>query len=198
MAELKPTAKFEAQNKTEVNPVAEKAQIEAKPEVKKEEKKAEAKPVVKKVRRNFALVNGLNLHISTKVGAHICDAIRYKNIDKAITFMEEVAAGKKAVAMNNRQVGHRHDAGMMAGRYPMTAAKEFIKLLKNLKANTIYHEIELETAIVSQAMCNQATRPFKRGGARAKRSHVRLMLEKNKRIENKKADNKNKTGEKKK
>jgi len=187
MAEEKTDKKMEEQKpeQKKEEPITEK-----KAEQKQETKKGEGKFAPKKAKRDFAIVNGLNLHISTKVGAHICDAIRYKDIDTAMEYIDQVAAGKKAVKMNNREVGHRHDAGMMAGRYPMTAAKEFVKLLKNLKANAVYHEVELEKAIISKAICNMASRPYKRGGAQAKRSHVMLMLEKK---EEKKQNDKNKS-----
>ncbi len=186
MAEETKKPEIKSEQKPEVK--AEEIKKEDKVEQKKDEKKPEAKPNAKKSKRDFALMNGLNIHLSTKTGAHICDAIRYKDIDSAIEYMERVAAGKQAVKMNNREVGHRHDAGMMAGRYSITAAKEFLKLLKQLRANAIYHEIELEKAVISKAVCNMASRPFKRGGARAKRSHVMLMLEKKK--EDKKSNKK--------
>ena len=186
------------ENETKKQPEIKQEEKKAEPKVdakseKIDEKKQEKKIEVKKTKKDYAMVNGLGLPISTKVGAHICDSIRYKNIDKAIEYLEQVAAGKKAVKMNNREVGHRHDAGMMAGRYPVDASKEFLKLLRHLKANAIYNELELETSIISQAVCNKAAAPYKRGGGKAKRSHLMLMLGKNTKLavkENKKSDNK--------
>ena len=102
--------------------------------------------------------------------------IRYKDLDTAIKMIEEVIVMRRAVGMNNRQVGHKHQAGIMAGRYPITAAKEFLRMLKHLKANAVYNELELEKCRLSECVCNMAGRPYKRGGARAKRSHVMLKL----------------------
>ena len=42
------------------------------------------------------------------------------------------------------EIPHRKGKGMMSGRYPLNAVKDFIMLLKSLKANAINHEIELE------------------------------------------------------
>ena len=96
--------------------------------------------------------------------------------------------------MNNREVGHRHGKGIMAGRYPIEAVKEFIKLVKQLKANALHHEVEIEKCVIS-CKANKAPRPFKKGGARAKRAHIFLKLEKTKENKNKmnKMENKSKT-----
>ncbi len=149
-----------------------KKQEEHKHEEKKETKKHEHK------KKNYAAVNGLNLSISTKEGLHICDMIRYKKVDDAIKMVEEVTKMKRAVPMHNREVGHKK--GMMGGRYPVRCAKAILLLLKQLKANAIYNEMEIEDSIISQAITNMASAPFKRGGARAKRAHVFFKLGPNK------------------
>lgn len=156
---------------------------------KHEEKKAENKKQEPK-KRAYACLNGNNLSISTKEGLHICDMIRYKKVDDAIKMCEEVTTMKRAVPMHNRECGHKK--GMMGGRYPVNASKEFVKLLKNLRANAIYHGLEIENCIISECKTNMAARPYKRGGAKAKRSHVFLKLEPNKKKAVVKAENKNK------
>jgi large subunit ribosomal protein L22 len=166
--------------------------VEAKTDVKPEEKKQDKKEIKVEKKKNYALVNANNLHLSTKVGAHICDMIRYKKIDTAIEMIEQVIRMKRAVGMNNRQVGHKHDAGIMAGRYPVDASKEFLPLLKALKANAVHNELELEKYIIGFCKTNKASRPFKRGGSRMKRSHVTIRLELNKRLEQAKPKEKKK------
>jgi len=159
--------------------------MENKTETKHEEKKKEVK--VEKKKRNDVSVQGLGLHMSPKAGKHICDMIRGKDVELAIKLMEGVISMKRAVPMNNREIGHRH--GMAAGRYPVDAAKEFLHLLKSLKANAIYHEMELEKSRITQCYTNVATKPYKRGGARAKRAHIFLKLE----MKIKQEEKKNKT-----
>ncbi len=143
----------------------------------KEEKKIEKKKEQKKVVREFALVKGLNLHISVKKGLHICDMIRGKKVEDAIKMTEEVGVLRRVVKMHNREVPHQHGKGIMGGAYPVNASKEFVKLLKQLKANAIYHGIDIEKAVLTLCKTDQASKPFKRGGARAKRAHVVLRLE---------------------
>lgn len=150
---------------------------EKKQESKIEEKKTEKKKEQKKVVREFALVKGLNLHISVKKGLHICDMIRGKKVDDAIKMTEEVGVLRRVVKMHNREVPHQHGKGIMGGAYPVNASKEFVKLLKQLKANAIYHGIDIEKAVLTLCKTDQASKPFKRGGARAKRAHVVLRLE---------------------
>ena len=169
MADLKPTAKFENQNKTE-------AKTEAKPEMKKTETKVETKkPEVKKVKKNEASVYGSNLQMGYKVGADICSMIRNRNIDEGIKRVEEVIAFKRAVMTNKRESAHRHGKGMMAGKFPVKACGDFIRMLKNLRSNAIYHELELEKCVIF-CKADKASQPYKRGGMRMKRSNVLIKL----------------------
>ena len=162
---------------------------EAKIEEKKEESKSETKknPSVKvvKVKKDYALVNGKDLPLSTKEGLHICDMIRYKNIDTAIKMVENVIVKKQVVEMRNREVGHKHGKGIMGARYPINASKEIVRLLKNLRATAVYNELDLEKVVLVFCMTNKASRPYKRGGTRMKRSHVTLKLGINPRQKNK-------------
>ena len=183
--------KMKTENKVEETKQEEKMEnkIEEKPtETKKEEKKKEVK--VEKKKRTNVSVQGLGLHMSPKAGKHICDMIRAKDIDLAIKMMEEVIMVKRAVPMNNREIGHRH--GMAGGRYPVDASKEFLHLLKGLKSSAIYHEMELEKSRITECYTNVATKPYKRGGARAKRAHVFIKLE----MKIKPEEKKNKTEQK--
>lgn len=165
-----------------------------KTEAKHEEKKTEQK------KKNYAFANGRSLRMSAKTAAHILDMIRYKTIDDAIKTMEEIASGKKPVRMHNREVGHRKGAGIMAGRYPKNAAKEIMPVLKQLKSNAIYNGMEVEEAVLALCKIDKASKPYKRGGARAKRAHISLKAEIKKRTESKKEklENKKTEGEKKK
>jgi ribosomal protein L22 len=160
----------------------------------KEEIKTAEKPVAKKVekvKKDYALVRGTDLHVSPKELFAVCNMIRGRKIDAAMKMVQEVMVFKRVVKMNNREVPHQHGKGVMAGRFPMNACKEVLNLLKHLKANALYYEVALEKAIIS---CNAdiASKPFKRGGARFKRAHVMIRLD-----ETKEDKTKAKTGAKK-
>ena len=66
---------------------------------------------------------GANLPISTKVCYEIANAIRGRNVNKAIAFLERVVNMKEAVPYKryNGDVGHK-PGKMAAGRYPIKAA----------------------------------------------------------------------------
>jgi ribosomal protein L22 len=148
---------------------------EKKAEEKKEDKSEKKKIEVKKVKKDYAIVNGLNLNMSTKEAADICNMIRGKNIDDAIKMVEEVIDFKRPVRMNKREASHQHGIGVMAGGFPINACKYFLMLLKGLRANAIYHELELEKVIIF-CKADQAARPYRRGGRRFRRSHVLIKL----------------------
>jgi len=155
------------ENKTETKKIEEKQD--------KAEKKETKKIEVKKVKKDYALVNGLDLAISTKDGMHICDMIRGRNIETAMKMVEEVIAFKRPVKMTTREYPHQHGKGIAGASFPIKAAAEFLRLLKNLKANAIYNELELEKCILV-CKADKASKPYRRGGTRFKRSHLMLKL----------------------
>jgi len=94
-------------------------------------------------------------------------------------------AEKKKIAIPMRgEIPHRK--GMMSGRYPINAIKEFIVLLKSLKANALVNELELEKFKIA-CKANVASRPYRRfGRGRMKRTHVELKLIKKEKAKKKK------------
>ena len=162
---------------------------EAKADVKPTEKKEEKKVNVKRDNKEYALVNAKNLSMSPKESAHICDMIRYKTVDRAIEMVEEVIVFRRPVKMPSREYPHQHGKGVAGAGYPINCAKEFVKALKQLKANAIYNELDLDSHIIV-CHANIASRPYRRGGSRFKRAHLMLKLVKNQRTEMKKQDKK--------
>ena len=63
---------------------------------------------------------------------YICNFIRGKKIDSAISDLELVIKKKKAVPFKG-EIPHRRDLGVMSGRYPINASKIFIQILKGLR-----------------------------------------------------------------
>jgi len=151
------------------------ADKEIKQEVKEDiDKKEKPKPESKGPRKTEAVVNGKSLFISTKHAVAICNLIRGKNIDKALSMMENAEKMKIAVPMSG-EIPHRKGK-IMSGRYPIKAAKEFIKLLKSLKVNALMNELELEKYKIF-CKANIASRPYRRfGKGRFKRTHVEIKL----------------------
>jgi len=141
---------------------------------KKSEKKKEKPEVVKGPKKTEVVVNGKDIHVSNKVAVAICKFLKNKNIDRAIVELEQVGKLKRAIPMKG-EIAHRRGR-MMSGKYPVKAAGEFIRLLKSLKANAVYHELELERVRIA-CKANKAPRPYRRfGRAQFKRSHVEIRL----------------------
>jgi len=120
-----------------------------------------------------AIVNGKNLSVSLKYAVALCNFIKRKKIDDAISDLEKVLRFKKAVPMKG-EIAHKK--GIMSGRYPIKGSKIFIRLLKNLKSNALFKGLEIEKCVIV-AKADKAPRPYKRfGEGRMKRCHVTIKL----------------------
>lgn len=148
-----PVEKVKEEKKTQENKVEEKKQVVKKEIPKKDE----------------AVVNGVSLPLSTKKSVAICKFIRGKTIDKAIADLEEVEKFKRAIPMTG-EIPHRK-GHIMSGRYMTKSVGYFIKLLKDLKANSNVNGIE--EPVIVEAIPNRASRPRGRFGAwKRKRTHI--------------------------
>lgn len=136
-------------------------------EEKKEVKKAEAP------KKDEAIAKGTNLHASKKHCMYICSFIKNKPIDLAITQLNEVISHKRAIPFKG-EIPHRHELGGKPGRYPESASKQFIALLKALKGNVIANGLDIDKTRICLASATWASRPQRRGGMRFKRAFVLL------------------------
>lgn len=167
------TPKEKAEKQMVKKEVKEKVEIPTSEEKLNEKKEEKKKPIVKKeiVKRDFAVVNGTNIPVSTKHSKAICKFIRGKNINEAIEYLEEVIRTRKAISMKG-EIPHRK-GNMMSGRFPKKASQEFIKLLRSLGANA--NANGLEEVIISEAIANIGVRPYGRfGRTRKKRTHIMI------------------------
>ncbi len=84
--------------------------------------------------------------ISHKHAREIAHRISGMRLEKARDFLQRVANLESAVPMQRfkRQVGHKSDPGVMAGRYPQKSARQFLKLIDNLEANAEYKGMDLD------------------------------------------------------
>lgn len=156
-------------------------QTQEKLDSKKDETKKE-KIKTKRVKMTKTSVRVEEAPFSTKVSVAICKFIVGKKIDDAIKDLEEVTKLRKAVPMKG-EYAHRKGK-IMSGAYPVRASKEFIILLKSLKANANNHD--LDDPVISEAYANKGSKVYASGGRVKKRTHVtiiakekRLLTEKN-------------------
>jgi len=169
--------KEEEKKTKEIVETKEEKPVETPIETKKEGKKAPEKKEIKKdekkqvpkVKKSEAIVNGVNIPISTKDATAICRFIKNKKIAKAVEDLEQVVLGKKAVPMKG-EIPHRKGR-IMSGRFPKKSSKHFIILLKSLAANAN----ELDDPVIVEAIANLASRPYGRfGRTKKKRTHVKI------------------------
>ena len=81
---------------------------------------------------------GRDLKISPKAAREICGAIRTMTFERARRFLQDVIDKKRAVPYRryNKQMAHKKGlVGWYAGRYPVKAASEIMKILNGLEAN---------------------------------------------------------------
>ncbi len=107
---------------------------------------------------NSAKAMGYEMDISFKHAVEICRAIKGKKIDDAIRFLEEVVAMKRVVAFKKHKKKVAHKRGLekwYAGRYPVKASKNILKVLKNLKANAEYKGLEIDRLIITHAQAKK-------------------------------------------
>ncbi len=126
-----------------------------------------------------ALAKATSLPISTKHGIEISKFLRFKTTTFAKEYLEAVVAKKKAIPFktHNRDVGHK-PGPMAAGRYPVKAAKEFLRLIKSVEANAQDRGLNTGVLKISKLLANKASIPMTGGRHRqgTKRTHLEIEV----------------------
>jgi len=106
-----------------------------------------------------AKANGRDLRISPKAAREICKTINKMKLDKAKRFLLDVIDKKQVVPYRryNKEVSHiRRIQGWYAGRYPIKAAKEILKVLDSLEANAEEKNFDVEKLKIIHAAAQRA------------------------------------------
>jgi large subunit ribosomal protein L22 len=87
---------------------------------------------------------GYELHCSPKDSKNIAYAISGMKIEKAKTYLQEIADMKRALpaVYHKQKVAHRKGIG--PGSYPQKAARYILKILKNAENNAEYKGFDVE------------------------------------------------------
>jgi len=125
-----------------------------------------------------ARAKAMNIAVSTKHSIVISNFLRYKNTAFAKSFLEDVIKKRKAVPFTrfNRDTGHKR--GMAAGRYPVKAAAEFLRLIKSVEANAQGKGLNTSSLKIVKILANKAAIPVTGGRQRSatKRSHIEVVV----------------------
>ncbi len=127
-----------------------------------------------------AKARGVNINASRKHCKEIGDFIRGDDVQKAIGKLEKVIEKELPVPYNKYNSDLAHKKGnMTAGRYPVKASKEVLKVLRNAKNNAVYEGLSEENLFISEYYANQGNRyltPKRNRGRKTKSSHVTIKV----------------------
>lgn len=127
---------------------------------------------------HVAVARMRNLPISTKHSIEISRHLRFKQTDKAKAFLEDVIAKAKPVPFKRfvRDMGHK--SGMASGRFPVKAAKEFLRLVKSAEKNAEDLGLNTESLKIVHLLANKASIPMTGGRMRGatKRTHIEIKV----------------------
>jgi large subunit ribosomal protein L22 len=98
------------------------------------------------------------LHISPKHAHEVIKAIKGKKVEDAETFLENVLEMKVAVPYKRYKKKVPHRRGLKnwdAGRYPVRATAEILKVLKSARSNAEYKGLDTEALRVWRVATKQ-------------------------------------------
>lgn len=88
--------------------------------------------------------------VSPKEARELAEYIKGMSLDRARSVLNEVIELKRAVPFRRYKKGiaHHRVEGFYAGRYPVKAARLFLKLLDNLEASAIYKGFDVSRLVL--------------------------------------------------
>ena len=107
----------------------------------------------------MAKASGRDLKISPKAAREICGAIRKMKLEEARRFLQDVIDKKRPVPYRRYKKKVPHKAGIEgwhAGRYPVKAALEIMKVLNGLEANAEDKGLYVERLRIVHAAAQRA------------------------------------------
>lgn len=141
-----------------------------------------------KVAEKEAKAVGRSLPISHQHSTEVCAFIRGKSLEQAKKMLAQIIDLKLAVPFRRSKMDLSHKKGIAAGRYPVKACTEMLKLLESAEANAQFKGLSTADLLVRH-ICSQRgpTSPhYGRLGRNAKRSHIEVVLCESKDIKEKK------------
>ncbi|HJJ46776.1 MAG TPA: 50S ribosomal protein L22 [Methanocorpusculum sp.] len=111
---------------------------------------------------NIARAKANELDCSPKHAVEIASLIRKMMADDAVAYLEKVIELKRAVPFHRyaRNVAHQRSLngkifGTAAGRYPVKAAKHYIRLIRSAQKNAEYAGLSPEKMVIIHASANK-------------------------------------------
>ena len=99
------------------------------------------------------------LNVSPKHSIEIATFIRHQRVNDAISYLKDVIGLKKAIPFRrfNRNVAHKRGlpGTWDAGRYPVKASKEYIRVLESVKKNAEYIGLDADNLEIIHVSANR-------------------------------------------
>lgn len=98
--------------------------------------------------------SGREVSVSHKAAREVCKTIKGMKLEMAKEFLQQVILKRRSVPFrrHKKKVGHRRDLqGFYAGRYPVKAAREILKVLENAESNAEFMGLDTENLYVIHA-----------------------------------------------
>jgi large subunit ribosomal protein L22 len=102
-----------------------------------------------------ARAQGRELRMSPKKTYEVMNAIRGLSLEEARTFLEDVAALKRAVPFRRYNQETAHHPGTGPGRYPQKVAKQVLQVLQNAEANAEFEGLNTDDLFLAAATCSR-------------------------------------------
>ncbi len=113
--------------------------------------------------KKIARAGARNLRISHKNSIEISRFIKGMSTDKAKAYLEDVIKKKRAIPYKKFCKGTPHRKGIGAGKYPVNASKDFLKIIENAEANAENKGLEVKKLIIKHVSANKGGLRFFRG-----------------------------------
>jgi large subunit ribosomal protein L22 len=133
----------------------------------------------------FALAHGKSLPISAKDAREVAHSLRGQKVDRAVVILNGVIDKSKPIKFtrHNTEVGHK--PGIGSGRYPVNAARAFLILLNNARANAKSKGLDESRLHIATAVANRSvhkrpggSRVFSKGPSNhSRRANIEIVLE---------------------
>ncbi len=137
--------------------------------------------------KNTARAIGRELRISVKHSIEIAREVRGMMVEDALEYLERVIEKKQPVAFkrHNRYIAHKKGKGFGPGRYPVNAARAFIRILEDAQNNAIYKGLNSEEMVIRHIAAQRGRvykgwRPRARGRSSPKNrvtANIEVILE---------------------
>lgn len=125
----------------------------------------------------MALAQGKDLPISFKHAVNICSFIKDKDLDKAIEYLEKVVEKEKPIPFKRYNKKQPHRKGMAAGKYPVKASSQIIKVLENAKNNAVNKGLSENLKVIHAAANRAISKEARSAHQRGRSTNLEVVVE---------------------